>query len=250
MGDAEQRWREGLRAAVGRAGGPSAVGEAGFDVQLRRWMKENGPFPTLRTMISLAELLAPDFSLAEQVRLYGVDAAQGDLLPASQDQAGGEGVRLTFGRPPGYVFISYVREDSLDVDRLQQIIEATGAQVWRDTAHLWPGEDWRAKIRQAITKDVLVFLACFSRNSLARRVTYQNEELTLAVDQMRLRRPGEPWLIPVRFDDSDIPDFDIGGGRTLTSLQRADLFGDGYDLNVTKLTKAVWRILGHETGST
>ncbi len=148
------------------------------------------------------------------------------------------------GPPLGHVFISYVREDLLYVDRLQQVLETAGMRVWRDTADLWPGEDWRAKIRQAITNDALVFLPCFSRNSLARKVSYQNEELVLAIEQLRLRRPGEPWLIPVRFDDIDIPDFDIGGGRTLTSIQRADLFGDSYDLNAARLIEAMQRILG------
>jgi hypothetical protein len=69
MADPEQRWRDALQAAVARAGGPSAVGAAGFDVQLRRWMKKDGPFPTVKNMVLLGELLGPDFSLAEQVRL-------------------------------------------------------------------------------------------------------------------------------------------------------------------------------------
>jgi hypothetical protein len=120
-------------------------------------------------------------------------------------------------RPPGYAFISYVREDSRKVDRLQRTLEAAGVRVWRDTANLWPGEDWRAKIRQAITNDALVFIACFSRKSLARGRSYQNEELALALEQLRLRRPDVPWLIPVRFDDCDIPEWDIGGGRTLVA---------------------------------
>src|SRR5271169_3173426 len=124
----------------------------------------------------------------------------------------------------GHAFVSYVREDSLQVDRMQRVLEARGVRVWRDTADLWPGEDWRAKIRHAITNDALVFIACFSPSSLAREKSYQNEELTLAIDQLRRRRPDIPWLIPVRFGDCDIPDYDIGAGRTLSSLQRADLF--------------------------
>lgn len=56
-------------------------------------------------------------------------------------------------------------------------------------------------------------------------MSYQNEELTEAIEQFRLRRPEDPWLIPVRFDECEIPDRDIGAGRTLASLQRTDLFG-------------------------
>ena len=144
----------------------------------------------------------------------------------------------------GHVFISYVREDSIDVDRLQQVLLASGVRVWRDTADLWPGDNWHAKIRRAIADDALVFIACFSRKSRRRKKSYQNEELALAVEQIRLRPPEEPWLIPVRFDDCDIPELDIGGGRTLTSIQRSDLFGDRFDKEATRLAIAIQRILG------
>jgi hypothetical protein len=147
-------------------------------------------------------------------------------------------------KPIGHVFISYIREDSIEVDRLQRLLESAGVRVWRDTADLWPGEDWRVKIRQAIRSNTLVFLACFSRRGLTRRRSYQNEELILAIDQMRLRPPGEPWLIPVRFDECDIPDWEIGGGRSLSDIQCADLFGDGFDDAATRLIAAVLRILG------
>jgi hypothetical protein len=143
----------------------------------------------------------------------------------------------------GHVFISYVREDAQQVDRLQGILEAAGIQVWRDTADLWPGQDWRFMIRRAITDDALVFIACFSQNSLKRGKTFQNEELILAIDQLRLRHPEEPWLIPVRFDECEIPDRDLGGGRTLTSIQRADLFGDKYEATAKRLVASILRIL-------
>jgi hypothetical protein len=82
-----------------------------------------------------------------------------------------------------------------------------------------------------------------SRASLARSKGHQDEELTLAIDQMHLRRRDEQWLIPVRFDECPIPERDIGRGRTLTSIQRADLFGDGFDDDAARLTEAVRRIL-------
>jgi isopentenyl diphosphate isomerase/L-lactate dehydrogenase-like FMN-dependent dehydrogenase len=91
----------------------------------------------------------------------------------------------------GHAFISYVREDSARADQLQRILDAAGIPVWRDTADLWPGQDWRTNIRRAITSDALVFLACFSQQSLSRSRSYQNEELLLAIEQLRLfpRRP-------------------------------------------------------------
>ncbi len=148
-----------------------------------------------------------------------------------------------------HAFISYVREDSDDVDQLQRVLEVAGIRVWRDTVDLWPGEDWRARIRHAITGNALAFIACFSSRSLGREVSYQNEELALAIEQLRLRRPDVPWLIPVRFDDCRIPDLDIGGGRTLASIQRVDVFRERFDEGAARLAAAVLRILGRYSDS-
>lgn len=144
----------------------------------------------------------------------------------------------------GRAFISYVREDARRVDQLQQALETAGIPVWRDTADLWPGEDWKAKIRQAITANALVFIACFSRASVARDRSFQNEELVLAIEQLRLRRPDDTWLIPVRFDECVVPDWDLGGGRTLASIQRVDLFDDRANEELTRLITVASRFLG------
>jgi hypothetical protein len=146
----------------------------------------------------------------------------------------------------GHVFISYVREDAQKVEELQRILRRAGISVWRDTADIWPGQDWRLAIRDAITAGSLAFLACFSAAAERKASSYQNEELTLAVEQMRLRRPRAPWLIPVRFDRCSIPPFDLGAGRTLDSLQCADLFDPGYQAEADRLVFAIRRILeGH-----
>jgi hypothetical protein len=143
----------------------------------------------------------------------------------------------------GHAFLSYVREDSGNVDVLQRMLEAGGVPVWRDTASLWPGENWRAKVRDAVTRDALVFIACFSSQSAARRKSYQYEELVLAVDQLRLRRPDDPWLIPVRFDECEVPDYELGAGRTLASIQRIDFFGPDRSPAGARLVAAAQRLL-------
>jgi hypothetical protein len=169
---------------------------------------------------------------------YGTAVPDVAGCPASEPASGAPGAA---GR--GHVFISYVREDSREVGILQSRLEAEGIPVWRDTASLWPGEDWRARIREAITREALVFIACFSSHSAARRKSHQNEELMLAIERLRLRRPDVPWLMPVRFDDCDVPDLELGAGRTLTSLQRADLFGESRDMAVRRLIEAILRLL-------
>ena len=147
------------------------------------------------------------------------------------------------GGAPGHAFISYVHEDHERVNRLQTALEGVGIRVWRDTANLWPGQDWKIEIRNAITGGSLAFIACFSENTAARVTSYQNEELVLAVEQMRLRPPGHAWLIPVRFAECATPEFELGPGRTLDSLQRIDLFDGSWELGVRRLVGAVLRIL-------
>lgn len=148
----------------------------------------------------------------------------------------------TTGRRP-HAFISYVHEDATAVDHIQRALENNGIPIWRDTNDLWPGDDWRFRIREAITDNSLVFIACFSHNSLARVVTFQNDELMVAIEQMRLRRPDQPWLIPVRLSDCTIPARDLGEGRTLNSLQRVDLFGEHWDREIAHLVRGVRRIM-------
>lgn len=148
---------------------------------------------------------------------------------------------------PGHVFLSYVREDLHAVDALQRVLEAAQIRVWRDTDDLWPGQDWRREIRRAITDHALVFIACFSRHSIGREKSYMNEELKLAIEQLKQRRLDSSWLIPVRLDDSMIPDWDIGGDQTLRSIQWIDLFGDRDREGVARLVATVTRILGNRT---
>jgi bifunctional DNase/RNase len=143
-----------------------------------------------------------------------------------------------------HVFISYGHVDSVAVDRLQHCLESAGLRVWRDTADLWPGQDRRARIRQAISSNALVFIACFSTSSLARVSSSQNEEFTLAIEEIRRRLVAVPWIIPVRFDSCEIPDLELGGGRSLRSIQRADLFGPDISNNLERLVTTIRELAG------
>jgi TIR domain len=143
----------------------------------------------------------------------------------------------------GHAFISYVREDKRRVDRLEQFLQSKGIPVWRDTHNLWPGEDWRQKIREAIEADSLAFIACFSANSEARQKSYQRDEVLLAIEQLRLQSAGRPYFLSVRFDECQIPELEIGASRTLRSLQWVDLFGKHRPENEERLAQGVQHIL-------
>jgi hypothetical protein len=143
-----------------------------------------------------------------------------------------------------HVFISYVREDTDKVDALCAVLEAAQVPYWRDRTALGPGDAWKAKIRQAIRDKSLVFLACFSANSRAKEKSYMNEELTLAAEEFRQMPPGRTWLIPVRFDAGEVPDWDLGAGRGLSDLNYSDLFGTDHMAHVARLVTTIHRLIG------
>lgn len=85
----------------------------------------------------------------------------------------------------------------------------------------------------------------FSQASVACVQSYQNEEFNVAIEQLRLRPHDVTWLIPVRFDDCQIPDRDIGGGRTLQFLHCASLFGHHHHhQQAERLVQVIRLILG------
>ncbi len=143
-----------------------------------------------------------------------------------------------------HVFLSAGTEDVGPADQLQRELQAAGIRVWRDTTDLLPGDNQPTVIRRAITEAALIFLACFSSRSVAVVKSNLNAELQLAIDEQRKRRPDVTWLIPVRFDDCPVPDIDLGGGHTLTSLATADLFGPHREMEAGRLLAAIRRVLG------
>ena len=148
-----------------------------------------------------------------------------------------------------HVFISYRHEDAAAVDELCSMLQAAEIPYWRDRDELGPGDMWEMKIKQAIRQGSLVFLACFSQNSHGRAKSYQNEELVIAAEEFRQYAPGHTWLIPVRLDDSKIPYWDLGAGRTLETLQRVDLFGANKMAQYMKLARRLHEMLGSQEAS-
>ena len=115
------------------------------------------------------------------------------------------------------VFISYVRENMEIVDRLYQELKSHGIQVWLDRNDIGLGLRWKREIRRAIQQGTF-FIGCFSQEYHNRDRTYMNEELTIAIEELRQRPIDQAWFIPVKLNEREIPDLDIGGGETLRDL--------------------------------
>ena len=124
-----------------------------------------------------------------------------------------------------HVFISYVKEDQPFVEKLAFLLEEEGINVWMDVKNLKIGNRWKNEIKQAI-ENGLFFIACFSEAYLDKDASYMNEELLIAIEQMRLRPHSRSWFLPVKIDRCEIPDRPIGGGEYLSDLQYIDLSKD------------------------
>jgi hypothetical protein len=158
------------------------------------------------------------------------------------------------------VFISYVRENSEAVQRLARELRTYGIKVWLDKNDIKPGSRWRDAIREAISQGDF-FIACFSAEYSERSKTYMNEELTLAVEELRQRPTDRAWFIPVLLSDANIPNRSIGAGETLRDIQWVALYQNWDDgvkrilsviqpdaidepkIHVPRLSDDNWRIL-------
>lgn len=124
-----------------------------------------------------------------------------------------------------HVFISYVREDAAMVDQLVSVLSSHGIKAWIDRNELQAGVRWSQAIRNAI-REGTYFIACFSCNYKAKTRSYMNEELTTAIEEIRLRSTDRKWFLPVLLDDSTIPDIEIRRGEWLDSFQYISLHPD------------------------
>ncbi|MEU4243535.1 TIR domain-containing protein [Actinoplanes sp. NPDC026619] len=146
-------------------------------------------------------------------------------------------LRPTATPTPPRAFISYVREDTEAVDRIAEALRLVGIDVWLDRTHLKAGDRWTEVIRTAISEGDY-FVACFSASYAGRKATYMNEELLIAVEQLRRRPRDRRWFIPLTLDGSDIPKIPIGADETLEHLHRLDFSGD-WSRSIADLVKSV-----------
>lgn len=134
-------------------------------------------------------------------------------------------------------FISYIRQDSEVVDKLVFALRAAGIDVWLDRDRILPGQRWKTAIRKAIASGDF-FIACFSQGFLQQSRTYMNDELLLAIDELRQRPTDRAWFIPVLLSAVPIPDRPIGGGESLLDLQWVDLHSS-WNNGVRRIVEAI-----------
>jgi hypothetical protein len=135
------------------------------------------------------------------------------------------------------VFLSYVTEDLEAVRRLANDLQGHDIQPWLDRDRLNAGVRWKDEIRSAIANGDF-FVACFSTEYYRRQKSFMNDELLVAIEQLRQKSPQRIWFIPVLLNDCDVPSLDIGGGRTLIDLQWVNLHLD-WDAGIKQIARTI-----------
>lgn len=187
----------------------------------------------LRTMdVAFLALLSTRIDHGGRVPVGFTDAELERLVSRSTDSR--EGPSTT---RPARVFVSYVREDGAAVHPLAAQLRAAGIEVWLDRDNLEVGLRWKDAIREAI-RGGDYFLAFFSPAYADRRRTYMNEELAVAIEELRLRPRHRRWFLPVTSGPDLVPDIPIGPGETLRDIQAVSL-ADDRDRTIARLIAAM-----------
>lgn len=105
--------------------------------------------------------------------------------------------------PLKLVFFSYAREDQAAVQTLADRLWQDGFLCWLDTRNILPGDDWKARVEDAIERSdfVLIFLS----DTSIKKVGYVQHELKFALEQQQLRPTGTRYIIPIRLAPCDTP---------------------------------------------
>ena len=116
------------------------------------------------------------------------------------------------------VFLCHASQDKPIVHELYQKLAVEGwIEPWLDAKKLLPGQDWEAKIINAVTKaeNVIIFLY----NNSINKDGFIQRELRLALKIASEKVEDSIFLIPLRLENCEAP-------RSLNPYQWANYFGE------------------------
>lgn len=123
------------------------------------------------------------------------------------------------------VFLSYSPAESNEVRSLYQRFTNDGVDPWLDTEKVLPGQEWQHEIEKAVQASDVV-LIFFSKQV---QMGLREAEIRIALEEAKKHPKGEIFIIPVRLEESQPPDF-------LDRYQVVDLFKpDGYQTLLNSL---------------
>ena len=127
-----------------------------------------------------------------------------------------------------HVFISYVRDNSEIVDRLVRDLRHAGVTVWLDRDAIQPGARWNEALESAIRQGGF-FIACYSREYLARTATYMDQELALAKWLLSQQRMPHHWFLPVLLNECKPGELGLKTDDQLRTIQLVEMARDWHD---------------------
>ncbi len=137
------------------------------------------------------------------------------------------------------VFISYVRNNSSEIDKICAEFVKNDIEYWLDRKDIEPGKFWKDAIKNAINGGAY-FLACFSKEYNERKETFMNEELLEAVEILRIKHYDSGWFIPIKLSECEIPPIPVGTGKTLNDIHYLSFYED-WDTEITRLIDIIKR---------
>ncbi|MEH2305164.1 toll/interleukin-1 receptor domain-containing protein, partial [Nostoc sp.] len=102
------------------------------------------------------------------------------------------------------IFLAHASEDKPLVRNLHSRLLSHGFKPWLDELDILPGQTWRTAIPRAI-RESDIFIACLSQRSVQKQ-GYIQREFRLALETYAEKPPETIYLIPLKFDNCEIPD--------------------------------------------
>jgi hypothetical protein len=129
--------------------------------------------------------------------------------------------RLVSAREKKQVFLIYAREDLPEARRITEFLRARGYHPWLDVDNITPGEVWKKAILGALEESAVALVLV--SDHLINKTGFVHVELRTALRVLQEAHRNVSPLIPVRLDNSQVPD-------TLSDLQWVNLFEpDGFE---------------------
>ncbi len=102
------------------------------------------------------------------------------------------------------VFLCHGSEDKPTVRNIYSMLREDGVRPWLDEEEILPGQDWDTEIRRAVRQSHAI-LVCLSSSSV-RKEGYLQKEIRFALDVADEKPDGTIFIIPVKFDDCELPE--------------------------------------------
>jgi hypothetical protein len=154
------------------------------------------------------------FPFVEEKHIEGILSKNGremaEVVPSSNgsgSSGNGESARVISEIIPvsrRKVFLCHSARDKPVVRELYRKLNAVDLDVWFDEKSLLPGQDWASEIRKAVKASEVV-LVCVSRN-WTDQAGFIHKEIRIALDVADEQPEGRIFIIPVRLDDSEVPE--------------------------------------------